>query len=211
MRFRAQATGFSGLMRQTVATALARVANPEQEATLTFLEELGDEQLTLTVNLLCLEHAVDGIPYDPSARAAAQTLHERIQDLAELRNALNAIFIDSSDPRMASMIVGDAALGDYLRGLYAWSRAAIRAIEEVAGGLRSLEADWSALRSRLDDARAFYLDHLELTIHRDLSNMREHAPELADPRDPLSDIDDHLEELFWAASRLAHGLDKRFG
>ncbi len=211
IRFRAQATGFTGLLRRTVDTALARAANPSQDTTLSFLEELGDEQLTLTVNLLCLEHVVDGIPYDASARAAGQSLRERIQELSELRNALNIIYLDASDPRMALMITGDAPLGDYLRGVYAWTKGVIRTIEDLASGLRTLTTDWSSARLRLQDAREFFLDDLEFAIHKDLARLRLRAPELNEARDPLAELDEHLEELFWAASYLAKGLEKKFG
>ena len=200
VRFRPQATGFTGLLR--------RAENPSPDGVLAFLRELGDAQLTLTINLLGLEHSVDGLPYDVSVRAAGESLRARLQELTEQRSALDAVYLDASDPRMALLLGADAPLAGYLRGLYAWTAAVTRAIVDLAAGLRALDLDWASTRARIDDARGHHRADLESAIRADLARVALRAPSLGDPLGVLSE---HLAELFWAASYLAKGLDKKFG
>jgi len=200
---RVRTTGFAALMLGSLGP-IARRDRLGDEAR-SFLEELGDEQLTLQMSLLCVEHVVEGVPRDPSAHAAAHSLRARIDDLADLRNALNAVYLDAADPRMCAMLRHDGPLAEYLRGLYAWSKGVLRALEDVARELRVLSPDWAQLRTRLEDARAFYLDDLESAVRREAGAL------FVEEGDPLGELSAHVEDLFWAASYLAQSLEKRFG
>jgi len=151
------------------------------------------------------------LPRDPSVHAAAQSMTERMADLAELRSALGAVYLDATDPRMHELLAVDSALSEYLRGLYTWCRGTLRAFFELAEGLRTLNPDWACLRSRLDDARAFYLEELEGQIQIEVARMRVHFPTTHSASDPLAELDAHLTELFWAAGHFGRSLEKRFG
>jgi hypothetical protein len=176
------------------------------------LEELAVEQTALTRSLRGASEIIGTIPRDPSAHAAAQSMRDRLADLGELKAALDAVYLDATDPRMHEMLGRDSALTEYLRGLYTWCKGVLRAFEELASGLRVLTPDWALLRARLDDARAFYLDELEGLLHGELARLRLHSNGPASGTgDPLSDLDAHLAELFWAAAYLATSLEKRFG
>jgi hypothetical protein len=182
-----------------------------QEPRAVAVEELSDEQLTLTMSLLCAQNIVKGLPRDPSAHAAGQSIRERVADLNELRNALAAVNLDACDPRLASLFAEQAPLADYMRGLYTWATAVLRALEDLANGLRVLSPDWATLRARLEDSAAFYLAHLERPIAEAATRLRLRTPELNDPRDPVADFDEHLVALFWAAAHLGRNLEERFG
>jgi hypothetical protein len=199
-------TGFGPLFR---GPAARRDLGESQSRAV--LEEFSEEQITLTMSLLCVQNLVQDVPRDPSAHAAAQSVRERLADLNELRSALAAVNLDGCDARLAPLFAENAPLNDYLRGLFAWTKAVIRALEELATGLRVLEPNWTTLRARLEDAASFYLAHLERPIGEQATRLRVRAPELNDPRDPLADFDEHLIQLFWAASYLAKGLVQRFG
>ena len=175
------------------------------------LDELANEQLTLAMSLPYFLNASQDLPYDLSTRAAAHTLRERLADVESLRDALAAIHADCVDPRLAALLGPDAPLTEYVRGLYAWSKAVVRAFEELSLGLRAFCPNWTLLRSRLEDAASFYFAELEGPIRNDLALLHARTPELLDPCDPLHDLDGHVEELNWVASYLARSLQKRFG
>jgi hypothetical protein len=175
------------------------------------LDDLAGDQLTLTMGLLCLDGDGDGLPYDPSARAAARTLAERLDDLAILRDSLQSFHLDLFDPRVASVRIDGGPLAEYLRGVYTWTRAVIRAFEDLRAELWALRPDWMKLRARLEDAAAFYLKDLEPLIRAQAARLRHEAPEIADPRDPLYDFRAHLDAVLAAARALDEGLARRFG
>ncbi len=175
------------------------------------LEEFGDEQLTMTVNVMCVEHIIDGVPRDPSSRAAAASMRERLDDMCELRAALNGMYLLATDPRMRELLGRDAPLTEYLRGLYAWTKAVIRGFEESGYALRSLGVDWALLRARIEDAAPFYFAELEPEIAAAAARLRLVSPEASHPGDPLSELDEQLADVFTCAARLATGLERRFG
>jgi hypothetical protein len=205
VRIRPGRTGFGSLFRG----AAARREPIETPRSVT--SELNDEHLTLSMGLLSAQHVVDDVPRDPSAHAAAQSVRERIADMNELRSALGAVTLDACDPRMAPLLAESAPLTDYMRGLFTWAKAALRALEELARGLRVLDPNWATLRARLEDASVFYLADLERPIAEQATRLRLRLPEISDPLDPLVDFEEHLIQLFWAAQNLSKGLEKRFG
>jgi hypothetical protein len=206
IRLRPSRTGFSVLLR---GPAGRRESEPPAASDI--LQELSDAQVALTKALIGAQALVAGIPRDPSAHAAAQSIRERIADLNELRTALAAVNLDACDPRTSVLFTENAPLTEYMRGLYVWVQAVLRALDELASGLRVLAPDWSLLRARLEDSTTFYLTNLEKPIARAATQLRLRLPEINDPSDPLSEFDEHLIYLFWASSHLARNLEERFG
>jgi hypothetical protein len=199
-------TGFGPLLRPPPIRR-----GTQDEVSRAVLDELSEAQLGFTMSLLRAKDMILGIPRDPSAHAAAQSIRDRIADLHEVRSALAAVNLDACDARLAPLFAENGALTDYLRGLYTWTRALVRALEEIADGLRVLDPNWALLRARIEDFASFYLVELEKPIAHAATILRLRHPELDNPNDPLVDFDEHLSQLFWAAAYLAKNLENRFG
>jgi hypothetical protein len=175
-----------------------------------FHDEIGTELLTLTMTLETLRGAAAVEPSDPSLRSASASLRARLADVAALRDALEVVHNDMFDARMMVFTKADGPLADYLRGVYAWTKAIARAFKELARELVALAPDWSRFRNRLEDAEGFYLAPLETDIRAELEFLHRYLPELADARDPLHHVRVHVEEMFWSASGLRQALEQRF-
>jgi hypothetical protein len=175
------------------------------------LDDLLGEQLTLTMGLLCLESDGEGFPYDPSTRAAAQTLALRLGDLATVRDCLQTFHLDLYDARVSSLLHVDGPVAEYMRGVYTWAKAVIRAFEDLRGELHDLRPNWAKLRARLEDASTFYLKDLEPLIRAQAALLRHEAPEMTDPHDPLYEFRAHLDALLASTAALHNGLECRFG
>jgi hypothetical protein len=166
-----------------------------------FIDGLGEDLLNIHVALVCLEHSSGEQPYDRSARAAFDSLKARTEQISELYQALNEIYLDAADPHLHSLFGTDAPLSAYAKGLVLFTSEAILALTDLARSLRVLQPDWFSLRRRLEEASHWYFDGLPREI-------REDALSVVPPDHPLHD---HLEELFWAAAQLDRGLEQRFG
>lgn len=166
------------------------------------LDELGEEQLALGVGLSGLEQSVAFVPRSPAVHAALVALERRIGCIAALHDALAVVHLAAIDRRVQRLFVADSVLADYLRGLYAWGHAAVRALEQVAMSLRARRRlDWALLRFRLDEAKNFHFDDLDVTIRADLASL----PPVAG-REELACA---VEELFVTARTLEARLDER--
>lgn len=170
------------------------------------LDELCEDQLTMSVNLARLERVVEDAPRDPAARAAFRTLEARIADLGAMRDALGAIASLSAERRFHPLFVPDAPLADYLRGLYAWAHAVIRALDTLAASLRALEPDWALYRWRIEEAKNFHFDEL-------VDGIRAGVGRVAASAAPASstELAGALERLFAVAASVEERLDERFG
>jgi hypothetical protein len=196
------------LLVPAVPAAPAETAAPEATPAGTrLLDELGDDDLNLTVSLLCLEQAAGSMPRDPSARAAAETLRMRIQDLVDLRDALHALVAHARDASIAHLFAPEEPLAVYVKGLYVWSAGVVDTLDELARALRELSPDWMRLRNRLDEASGFYFDGLVTKVRRQASAQHVHGR----TTDATRALCDSLEEVFWAASWLHRSLETRFG
>ncbi len=177
------------------------------------LDELCEDQLTLSMNLACLERVVEEAPRDASARAAIQTLELRLVDMAALRDALAAVQTASVDPRLQRLYATDSVLADYLRGVYAWGHAIVRALDQLASSLRVLSPDWAMLRWRIEEARNFHFDELQEQIRTDvvaLSIVANGGSLGSDPPD-VAALQHALESLFTTTNAVEQHLDERFG
>ncbi len=166
------------------------------------LDELCEEQLALSVNLACLEKAIEDAPRDAATSYAVAALEARCRDVTTLRDALAALHQLAIDKRVQRLFVADAALADYARGLYAWAHAVVRALETLAVTLRTRRnIDWAMLRWRIDEAKNFHFDELQPRIRADAASID------APSRDELEDT---IDRLFTAAGILETRLDRKF-
>jgi len=176
------------------------------------LDELCEDQLTLSMNLTCLEELVAAAPQDAAARAALRTLAARLADLAALRDALANVQLSTVDPRLQRIVVTDSPLADYLRGIYSWAHAALRALEHLAGSLRG-QPDWALLRWRLEEAKNFHFDELHGAIRDDLTALTvvANGGAFGVNRPPVEELHYAVERLISTAVALEEHLDERFG
>lgn len=170
-----------------------------------FLDEIGEEHLNMAVSLAALERAIAHTPWDPSARAALTVLGARVGELGRVGEALTRLHDAATDARVHRALVPDGPLADYLRGIYAWVHASLRALEQLAADLRALTPDWAQLRYRLEEAKLFHFAELEGAVHAELVALALTSPEASRP------LERAVDRLFDAARDLAKGLDQRFG
>ena len=169
------------------------------------LDELAEDQLKLTVDLARLETMLFEVPRDPSARAAALVLADRVHEVGALRDALASVAVLADERRFHGLFVPESPLSDYLRGLYAWAHALVHALETLAIGLRALQPDWALLRWRIEEAKNFHFDDLMDGIRDEVVRIRI----LDVPR--ADELLFALEHLFATALHLEDHLDQRFG
>lgn len=135
------------------------------------LDELCEDQLTLTMKLACLERttldlsrgrAPAGAPsHAAPAAAALRSLEARVRDLGDVRDALAVLHLAAVSRTVQPAFLPDAPLAEYLRGAYAWLFAVVRALEHLALGLCAKEPDWATYRWRIEEAKNFHFDELE--------------------------------------------------
>jgi hypothetical protein len=167
------------------------------------LDGLGEDALTLSVNMETLHHALDHVAYDRSAQAAARTMRARLREMEDLENAFLEVLMVCSSPLAAPLLANDAPLADYLRGVIAWWKGTLQAFEQVASELRRLTVDWATLRRRIEDASTFLLPELVDDAREDLI--------LASSSPETTALLDSLDVLFATADGLATGLREPFG
>jgi hypothetical protein len=170
------------------------------------LDSLGDDALTLSMNMEALDGALDFVARDRSAQAAVQTIRQRLGEMHDVANAFFDVLTVLSRPAAAPLLANDAPLTDYLRGVVAWWSGNLRALERLMQELRSLSADWMMLRHRLDEAACFLLPELVDGARAELARAARVRGDAA-----LVQAADHLELLFATTEWLAVGLRARFG
>jgi hypothetical protein len=208
-----RAAGDSHVRLRGLAPSLPRATDIAFLDAQELLDELCEDQLTLGMSLTCLEEAVLQSPRDVSARAALRTLEARLADLGALRDVLAVVLQTTVDPRLQRLCVPDAPLSDYLRGLYAWTHAVVRALDQLASSLRTLQPDWALLRWRLEEAKNFHFDELHDAIRADVHALTIIARGGSFGADvPAVDaLHCGVERLFAVAAQLEENLDQRFG
>lgn len=176
------------------------------------LDELCEDQLMLSMNLTCLEELVAAAPPQAAARAALRTLAARLADLAALRDALANVQVSTIDPRLQRIAVPDSPLADYLRGIYSWAHAVVRALDHLVGSLRA-QPDWALLRWRLEEAKNFHFDELHEAIRADLTALTvvANGGSFGANRPPVEELQYAVERLIATAVALEEHLDERFG
>lgn len=210
---RLPAEGRRGAGESHVRLRAMPVANIDWLDAQDLLDELCEDQLTLSMNLACLEQAVEGTPRLPATRSALSALQARLVDLGVLRDALAAVQLRTADPRVHRLFLPDAPLADYLRGLYAWAHAVVRALDQLAAGVRAAKPDWAMLRWRLEEAKNFHFDELHEPIRADLAALAVLEGSLAARGEELAagDLERAVEHLLAVAGQAVRRLDERFG
>lgn len=177
------------------------------------LDELAEDQITLCMNVTCLEESVGLAPRDASARAAVRTLEARLADLGALRDTLENVQLASSDSRLQRVMLPDSPLTDYLRGIYAWAHAVVRALDHLASSLRTMRPDWALLRWRIEEAKNFHFDELHEGMRADLVALEvvANGGAFGADRPRVEDLRYAVERLISTAVALEEHLDERFG
>jgi hypothetical protein len=178
---------------------------------LELLDDLGDDQVNLSMALASIERATERGPRDLSALAALRAIYERVEDVRAVRNAIADVQRIAIDRRLHRVFVADAPLAEYLRGVYAWLNEAARALGVVAVELQSLDADWSSFRRRMDGAKNFHFDELMAPIQRDLAGLRAFVDTFAPPQPRVRELTAAVARLFQAAKYLEASLDQPLG
>jgi hypothetical protein len=178
---------------------------------LELLDDLGDDQLTLSMALASIERATESGPRDLSALAALRAIYERVEDLRAVRNAIAEVQRIAIDRRLHRVFVADAPLAEYLRGVYAWLHEAAHALGVVATELQSLTADWPSFRRRMEGARNFHFDELMAPIQTDLSSLAALSRHMEPPHPPVRELAAAIGRLFQAAMYLEASLDQPLG
>jgi hypothetical protein len=163
------------------------------------LDELLEDQVTLSMNLVALERAADNGPRDASARAALRALTEKVADMFAVRDAIAAVQNIAIDHRVHPVFCSDAAAAEYLRGLYAWMHAVVRALDTLTASMKKLEPDWALFRWRLEEAKNFHFDELEDEIRDDVAALER------------TDLAVAIARVFATAEALEASLDQKFG
>ncbi len=176
------------------------------------LDELCEDQLTLSMDLACLEELVAAAPPAAPARAALRTIAARLSDLAALRDALANVQLATIDARLQRVAVPDSPLADYLRGVYSWAHAIVRALDHLVGSLRG-QPDWALLRWRIDEAKNFHFDELHEAIRADVVALEimANGGSFGPNRPPIENLAHAVERLVETAVALEEHLDQRFG
>jgi hypothetical protein len=198
------------LPRRTDSQVRIAAASPDSTRTSearSFLDRMQEDQLNLTIALLSLDGVTEDLPYDVSARAAGQSFAERVLEIHELYDAVHEVFLAAgSTADVAPLFAPDAALRAYMSGICMWLGDVIPALGRLAGELRVLQPDWSAVRTRIREASMWYFDGLPNEIRAEL----ERLPPAQDP-EARKHFTEQLELLFWAAGWVDKGLEKPFG
>lgn len=191
---------------------LPRAADIEHLDAQDLLDELCEDQLTMSMNLARLEESVASAPRDPSAAAALRTLEARLADLGALRDALARVQLATVDTRLQRLVVPESPLADYLRGIYAWGHAVVRALDHLASSLRT-HPDWALLRWRIEEAKNFHFDELHEPIRADLLafTIIAHGGSFGADHPRIEDLQYAVERLISTAVALEEHLDERFG
>jgi hypothetical protein len=165
-----------------------------------FIDSMADRQLDLTVELATLENAATEVTKD----AAAQMLRARAQEISDVRDALNEVYLDAGEaPELAELFAPGAILAQYVSGIYLWCDATIVALGAFAMSLKGGSTDRCALRAALAEASGWYFDGLAEAARAEIAKLPERVAEDARAR-----FAEDLEELFWAASWLHEQLQK---
>lgn len=193
------------------ALPLPRAADIEFLDAQELLDELSEDLLTMSANLARLEESVAAAPRDRSVRAALQILEARVADLGALRDVLANVQAASVDPRLQRIFVPDSPLAEYLRGIYAWTHAVVRALDYLAGSLRA-HPDWALLRWRLEEAKNFHFDELHEGMRADLLALSivANGGSFGADGPPIEELQYAVERLIATAVALEEHLDERF-
>ena len=200
------------------AQSLPRAADIQHLDAQDLLDELCEDQLTMTMSLARLMESVASAPRDVSVAAALRTLDARLADLGALRDALARVHLATVDTRLQRLVVPESPLADYLRGIYAWGDAVVRALEHLASSLQPesplrAHPDWALLRWRIEEAKNLHFDELHEPIRADLLafTIIANGGSFGADHPRINELEYAVERLISTAVALEEHLDERFG
>lgn len=198
-------------IRAQAVTAAAPDVEIEFLDALELLDDLGDDQMALSLLLAAIERATETGPRDLSALAALRSVYERVEDLRAVRNAIADVQRIAVDRRLHRVFISDSPLAEYLRGVYAWLHETARALDVVATQLHGLDADYVTYRRRIDEAKNFHFDELRGEIDTEIAALTAVAANMEPPHPPVRELWTAIERLFLATDALEQCLDQPLG
>lgn len=168
-----------------------------------FIDQIGDAHLNLTVELVCLRRTVEELAAMPRGATLARALEHREAVLVQLRDALERLHVRTATRRLHPIFLPDGPLADYLRGLYDWLDASVRAFGALVASVRFGRPDWALFRFRLSEARAFHFPELDAAIRADVTALEVVTADAGAADDARS----ALEPIFQLARDLEVVLD----
>jgi hypothetical protein len=160
----------------------------------------------LSLDLEAVDRLLKGVVYDPSM--AARTMRARVQEMGEIAECMNRIHVLSVHDGLASLFDPYTPLSRYLRGVQAWCHGIVRASQQLVFDLRTVPADWSVLKRRVDDASKQHQPSLLDAVSVAINELRGAHPE----RGPLLDqLTEEVELLMGAVDWFEQSTHLSFG
>jgi hypothetical protein len=175
------------------------------------VEALGDEQLSLMVDIVCLEHDLDELEEAAPERSALGALRRSVSDLVDVRAALSDVVDDTALPTVLPLMTLRSPLAVYLKGLFVACDRIVVTLSDVACKLlNSPNIDWHETRARLGEAEVTVFDGLTAEIRGDLAALAFAEPST---QRALERFAAKVDQLLWAVwymrERLAHRFSLR--
>jgi hypothetical protein len=160
----------------------------------------------LSLDLEAVDRLLKGVVYDPSM--AARTMRARVQEMGEIAECMNRIHVLSVHDGLAPLFDPYTPLSRYLRGVQAWCHGIVRASQQLVFDLRTVPADWSLLKRRVDDAAKHHQPGLLDSVGVAINELRGMYPD----RGPLVDqLTEEIELLMGAVDWFQQSTHLSFG
>ncbi len=163
-----------------------------------FVDRLHDEQISLMVDLVCVEHSV--AEAEKLVPEAVAPLRRLVADLTDVRAAMSELL---SERMPRPLVTPSTTLGVYLQGVFVWCANVNAALNDYLAELVAGRGDVGELRARLRLAAQTHFDALGDDIIADVVALKiVHR----DSRDDLEAFHDRLDELLWTTQWLGQRL-----
>jgi hypothetical protein len=177
----------------------------EHETAVRELEWWLDAHMALVSRLAWLEQQLQA---GEEGEAHLETMLRLTAGAEAVRDALYELYCDAADARLGPAVGPGAALGEHVRGIYAWCGRVVTLLAAIASGLRAASGpDWAAARAAFRKASAVYpTPSAEVRVA-----VAELSINTASPVEPLRHLPRNVDMLFSAIDDLQTTMAKRFG